>query len=365
MPISRLELRGFRNYERLEVFPGVELTVFVGPNAAGKTNVIESIQLVTAARSFRRPRWEELVRWGSQAARISMESETDDTRLMVSLDITPEGRRTYRVNGQVKRRVTDVAGRLPSITFTPDDLELVKGASERRRAAIDDLGEQLSRSYAAVRRDYLKVVRQRNVLLRDGAARTIVAPWDDQLVSLGTKLTIHRAGLYRKIAPHLVRTYAELASGEQLGTEYLDKLAMEPGAWEAEPVAEEVAAAFRERLNAREAEERARQATLVGPHRDDILFAIEGKDARAYGSQGQLRTIALAWKLAEVRVVEEVARRKPVLLLDDVMSELDASRRAALTDVVRRDVQTFVTTTNPGYFDEALLAGATVVELPR
>jgi DNA replication and repair protein RecF len=265
----------------------------------------------------------------------------------------------------VKRRVADVAGRLPSVTFTPDDLELAKGASERRRAAIDDLGEQLSATYAAVRRDYSRVVRHRNVLLREGAGEPQLEPWDEQLVALGTKLLTHRAGLYRRLESTVTRIYGELAGGERLTSEYHDKLGIGAVRWETGVDSDEIAAAFRERLEERAVEERARQLTLVGPHRDDIVFAIEGNDARTFGSQGQLRTIALAWKLAEVRVVEEVARRKPVLLLDDVMSELDENRRSALTDVVRRDVQTFVTTTNLGYFGETLLEGATVVELAR
>jgi DNA replication and repair protein RecF len=366
VPIRRLELHDLRNFERFEIRPGKELTVFVGPNATGKTNTIEALQLVTAARSFRRPKWEELVRWGSPAGRVTMSAEEVTGPLEISLDISAEGRRTYRVNGQVKRRISDVAGRLPSVTFTPDDLELAKGPSERRRAALDELGEQLSPAYAAVRRDYLRVVRHRNVLLRDTTTtQADLAPWDDQLVALGTRLLVHRNGLYRRLAPQVTRLYGELADGEHLSAAYHDKIGLDPSAWE-EPVASpDIAAAFASALLERVSEERARQVTLVGPHRDDIVFAIEGADARTFASQGQVRTIALAWKLAEVRVVEEIARREPVLLLDDVMSELDSKRRAALTEVVRRDVQTFVTTTNLGYFEPDLLDAATIVELTR
>ncbi|HEY3317683.1 MAG TPA: DNA replication/repair protein RecF [Coriobacteriia bacterium] len=365
MPIRHLELCDFRNYGRFEAWPGEELTVFVGPNAAGKTNMLEAIQLLTAGRSFKRPRWEELVRWGERAARATMEADAENGPLVVTLDVTSDGRRTYRVNGQVKRRVADVAGRLPSVAFTPDDLELAKGPSERRRSAIDDLGEQLSPAYAAVRRDYLKVVRHRNVLLRDAAPPEALGPWDEQLVTLGTKLLKHRTGLHARLEEHVARVYAELARGERLTAEYHDKLGFGPRAWEAGVAPAAISEAFRARLSARADEERARQVTLVGPHRDDIVFSIYGNEARTYASQGQLRTIALAWKLAEVRVVEEIAHREPVLLLDDVMSELDEERRAALTGVVRRDVQTFVTTTNLGYFDPGLLAGATIVELGR
>lgn len=366
MPIGRIELVDFRNYARWELSPGDELTVLVGRNATGKTNAIEAIQLLTAARSFRRPRWEDLVRWGAAATRISLWGDEESRPFEVSLAVSAEGERTYRVNGQVKRRLSDVAGLVPSVTFTPEDLGLVKGASDRRRAAIDDLGEQLSAAYAVVRRDYGRTVRHRNVLLREPATRAAeLAPWDEQLVTLGTKLLVSRVRLLRRIAGHTTEAYGELSAGEALEIDYADTIGLGPGTLGRDLSAEEVAAAMGASLDARRADERARQVSLVGPHRDDVVFSIDRRDARTFGSQGQQRTIALAWKLSEVRVVEDVASRRPVLLLDDVMSELDESRRRALTDVVRRDVQTFVTTTNLGYFEADMLGAATVVELAR
>jgi DNA replication and repair protein RecF len=281
------------------------------------------------------------------------------------MSVEQDGKRVYRVNGQLKRRVSDVAGLVPSVTFTPEDLDLVKGPSEKRRSALDDLGEQLSRAYAVVRRDYGRVIRQRNALLKDVCTPQDLAPWDEQLVTLGAKLLTHRARLYRRLRSHIRTIYADLADGESLDVVYLDKTGVGSERWTEDVPAEEVAGALRAALEKRAADERTRQVSLVGPHRDDLVFTIEGKDARAFGSQGQQRTIALSWKLAEVRVVEDVADREPVLLLDDVMSELDERRRHALTDVVRRHVQTIVTTTNLGYFEPALLERATVVELTR
>jgi DNA replication and repair protein RecF len=364
VPILHIELVDFRNFARWELVPGPELTVLVGPNATGKTNAIEAIQLVTAARSFRRPRWEDLVRWGADSARATLSAEEDGRPTEVSLDVTAAGSRAYRVNGQVKRRLSDVAGVMPSVTFTPDDLDLVKGTSDKRRGAIDDLGEQLSPAYAAVRRDYGRVVRHRNALLREGRpSASELVPWDDQLVSIGAKLLVHRLRLLRRMAAHLAESYQELAEGEDLTTEYVDKAGLDGVGSDGELGVEQVASALTAALESRRAEENARQVTLVGPHRDDVVFRVGGKDARTFGSQGQQRTIALAWKLSEVRVVEDIASRRPVLLLDDVMSELDERRRRALTEVVRRAVQTFVTTTNLGYFERDLLDAATIVEL--
>lgn len=361
MRINRIELTDFRNYERFTLEPAPGLTVLVGPNAAGKTNVVEAIQLVTAARSFRRPEYSDLIRWGSSRARVAMRAEEGARLLEVELDVDEVGGRAYLVNGQARRRHSEVAGLLPSVVFSPDDLSMVKGPAERRRAAIDDLGEQLSPTYGSLRRDYGKVVRQRNAMLREGVGAALDA-WDEQLVSLGSRLVVHRTGLLERTMAHAVRRYADMTGGERLGYEYADRCGM--GSCAAIGAAE-VEEAMRAQLAARAREERTRCVTLVGPHRDDVVLTIEGRGARAFGSQGQQRTIALAWKLAEVEMVEEVLRRKPVLLLDDVMSELDADRRAALSDVVASEIQTVVTTTTTAYFTAETLERATIVDILR
>jgi len=360
--ITRIELTDFRSYEKFVLEPSPGLTVLVGPNAAGKTNVVEAIQLVTATRSFRRPEYSDLIRWGQRQARVDVRAEEGQRLLEIRLDIEEPSGRTYLVNGQSRRRHSEVAGLLPSVVFTPDDLTMVKGSAEKRRAAIDDLGEQLSPTYGSLRRDYGKVIRQRNALLRDNAPAAERAAWDEQLISLGSRLVVHRVGLLERTMAHAVRRYAEMTDGEALGYEYADRCGLSTCA---QLTPEDVAAALTVQMGERSRDERTRGISLVGPHRDDIMLTISGRDARSFGSQGQQRTIALAWKLAEVEMVEEVLRRKPVLLLDDVMSELDAARRAALSDVVASQIQTVVTTTNTGYFTPETLDRATIVKIER
>lgn len=358
MHITRIELIDFRNYERFTLEPAPGLTVLVGPNAAGKTNVIEAIQLVTSARSFRRPEFTDTVRWGADQAAVRLRAEEGARLLEIEMRVDAEGRRAYEVNGQVRRKHSDVAGLLPSVVFTPDDLGMVKGQAEKRRAAIDDLGEQLSPTYGSLRRDYGRAVRQRNALLKDGAPATQVDVWEEQVVTLGSLLVTHRLRLLDRLMEHASRRYAEMAAGEQLGYAYADRCGLGTCA---SLSAEDVAAGMRSEFERRRGEEARRSVTLVGPHRDDIVLTIGGKDARSFASQGQQRTIALAWKLAEVAVVEDVLRRRPVLLLDDVMSELDAERRSALSEVVSGEIQTVVTTTNTGYFTDEMLQRAVVV----
>jgi DNA replication and repair protein RecF len=323
--------------------------------------VIEAVQIVTSGRSFRRPKWDEVIKWDEDAATIQA-SITTTTESRVEVGIRRGSQRTFRLNGLTKRRVSDIVGILPVVVFTPDDLDLSKGSAEVRRTEVDDLGEQLSKTYGAVRRDYNKVVRHRNVLLREWQATDAdLEPWDVQLASLGSRLLVHRRRLLRKITEHARESYQELSQDEQLTVQYLDRCGLSTSCLEDEIEVEVAEKTIFSTLENRRDEERARKTTLVGPHRDEIVFQLDNRDARAFASQGQQRTIALAWKLAEVDVVEDVAHKKPVLLLDDVMSELDENRRRALTGLVQRNIQTFVTTTDAAHFDPDLLAEALVI----
>jgi len=209
----------------------------------------------------------------------------------------------------------------------------------------------------------MHVLRQRNTLLREGGSRVELAAWDDQLIRLGARLHVHRRRLAARIKQEAVPVYKHLSQGEDLDIQLLGRSGSLPASLDDEvglAVAEE---AMADEIERRRSEELTRQVSLVGPHRDDFLFLIGGREARAYASQGQQRTIALAWKWAEVAVITEMMHRAPVLLLDDVMSELDHERRKALTDLVQRAVQTFITTTTTAYFDQDLLKEASVIDI--
>jgi len=199
-------------------------------------------------------------------------------------------------------------------------------------------------------------------LLREGVQGAPLEAWDEQVITLGSRLVVHRLGLLERTMVHASARYSEMTNGEMLDYIYMDRCGLGTCASLEQS---DVAAAMREQFAARRAEERRRVTTLVGPHRDDIVLQVDGNNARSFGSQGQQRTIALAWKLAEVEMVEEVLRRKPVLLLDDVMSELDAERRDALSRVVAGEIQTVVTTTTTAYFTSDTLERAAIVPIER
>lgn len=358
--VSKVQVRDFRNYSSFVLEPSPSLTVIVGPNARGKTNLLEGVQLLTEGVSFRRPSWGQVIRWDQEKAFLSLEADDGERRREVTLEIDRPGRRTYTLNGKRKRSSADISREMPCVTFTPDDLSIVKDSAETRREALDAVGVQLSATYARLKKEYERVVRQRNRLLKqEDMDEEGLSVWDERLVSLGARLTTHRAGLASMLSLHTSEAYARISQESELQMEYVPS-------WRRDGVSGEVeegTTLIERHLELKAKEERVRRTTLVGPHRDDITFLMDGRAAREFSSQGQQRSVSLAFKMAEVRVVTDVSGSRPILLLDDVMSELDASRREALAGMVGASAQTIMTTTNLEYFTHELLDSATVVSL--
>lgn len=301
-----------------------------------------------------------MIRWESQAASVRLDAVDGDRVHAVELDITKDGRRVYRVNGKPRRTVSEVSGIIPCVLFTPEDLGIIKNSAETRRNLLDEIGTQLSKTYALLKTEYDRVVRQRNALLRgDVVFEDHLAPWDERLVALGSRLVKHRLGLFDRLMQAASVVYNQVASDGPLTARYVPS-------WERgskDISGKDPAEALEGFLLETKMEERARKMTLAGPHRDEIVFNLGDRDARTYASQGQQRTVALALKLAEVKVVADISGVRPVLLLDDVMSELDESRRTAFTELVGNAAQTIVTTTNLGYFTKDVVNRAKVVTL--
>lgn len=351
--VDSVRLREFRNYASFDLELDPHITVLVAPNATGKTNIIEALQLTTAAESFRKPSWNDVIKWGSDRASVGLEATGDGRSLQVDLEIKGS-QRTYKVNGKTKRRVSDVRGTIPAVVFTPDDLSMVKGSAEKRRSSIDSLGDQITPAYEAIRADYEKVLRHRNALLKNPSMPLeLLDPWTERLVDIGVAFFGHRRRLFDRLGSYVISAYKELSSDEDLTIEYVPS-------W---GEGEDHRKAFVAALDTALLQERVRGTTLVGPQRDEVVFRIDGNDSRSFASQGQQRSIALAWKLAEIDVLRDILGKEPLLLLDDVMSELDGSRRDALTRLVGGSVQTVMTTTNTGYFSSDLLDDASVVTL--
>lgn len=365
LSITHISFANFRSYEAFDLDDIGSLTVLVGPNAVGKTNVVEGIQLLTSQSSFRHPTTDALVRDGASFARLEADV-TDGNRLLSLALRIEEGKRRFFLNDKPKH-AADLKGLIPSVTFTPDDLELAKGSMSLRRSSIDALGSQLSSNHYLIRRDYEKVLRHKNRLLKEDATPVLVESIDEMVVTCGAQLAAYRSALFDKLSRSMSTYYREITEGrEQLSACYIpswephDPSVMTSYLFGRDEARERLARALAERRR----DEQERRRALVGPHADRIEFFINGKNVSSFGSQGQQRSVVLAFKLAEAALIQDMLHQKPVLLLDDVMSELDETRRRALVTFIAGDIQTFITTANLAYFDADLLSAARIVTLP-
>ncbi len=353
--VESLDLQQFRSYRQAQISFGPELTILVGPNASGKTNAIEALQLLTQGSSFRTTNWRDLIQWGEDRARITLAAKDQGRRREVRLDVE-EGRRRYQINDKPLRSSAALSGVMPCVLFTPVDLRLVRDSAAQRRDELDDLGSQIAGGYQRLRQEYRKIVQQRNRLLKEEQwAGPVFEAWTERLVEVGVALTERRIALFDQLRPALIAAYRGIDPGCALEVEYVAKWASGDGDLSQD--------ALHQALQEDATQERARRTTTVGPHHDDLVFTLGGQLARSFASQGQQRSIALAWKIAEIDVVTALSGTRPLLLLDDVMSELDEQRRAALTEYVGTVAQTVITTANIDYFRPELLERATLVDV--
>jgi len=354
--VQTLGMRDWRNFEDRDIDFSDGVTILVGPNAVGKTNSVEALQLLTAGASFRRPKPQQLIREGAETARITANLRGDGRVVDQACDVTPR-KRTFSHNGKVCRSA-DMPRTLMSVLFNPDDLAIVKQGASQRRDEIDAFGRQAAASYGNLLAAYQRTVEQRNRLLKEPYPDlSLLDAWDASLAVGGAALLAARTKLFCRLADKMRPIYAAIADGEELGVEYRSALGEVVGVGR-----DELAVRLAAAIAAGREEDLRRQQTCVGPHRDDLVFFVRGREARTYGSQGQQRSVVLAWKMAEVEVASDVLGDKPLLLLDDVMSELDEARRNAVVGFVGGGIQTVITTTNLGYFNKDLLAAAKVVD---
>ena len=366
--IQSIRLHGFRSYEDMRIDDLGQLIVLAGPNAVGKTNLVEGIQLITALDSFRNPTTDQLISWGQEQGMVSAVLEDDARHLDVALVLDGRGRH-YRLNGKQRPR-QELQGTLPAVLFSPDDLQLVKGSPELRRAAFDSLGGQVSRNYLSVKHDYDRLLRQKNRLLKDEVKPSYLASVNEVLVKIGGQLFRYRLRILRGLREVFSERHASTTgSADEVSIEYFPSFRKEPLTDDEIRLYENdrdgVEEMLYQAISLREADESVRKTSLVGPHRDKPAFYLNGRPAADFASQGQQRSLAIAYKLSELQVVEQATHVKPLLLLDDVMSELDAERRATLTAYVHEASQTFITTTNLDYFTPELLQRAQVIYIPK
>lgn len=332
-----------RNYAHLEFVPAPGLNVFVGSNAQGKSNLLEAIAVLGTGKSFRTSRERDLIRDGFELATITGEAHVTagTIRLGCTLTATARGsRKMYAVNGRNVRYATFL-GSLRVVSFVPGDLHLVDGPPAARRSFLNRaLSQEQKRYYHELVR-YQKSLAQKAALLRDGNSDpALLGIYNETLVSAGTALMIARNQFVRQLDGVAATIHARCSDDrERLELHYQPNVEFEAATEDA------IGASFTGRLEAQAEQERTRGMPLVGPHRDDLLLTLDGRSLAAFGSQGQQRTAVLAVKVAEYTVMRERCGEAPLLLLDDVLSELDAGRARAFLDGVGDFEQAFITAT--------------------
>lgn len=344
MQLANLTLHNYRNYTDLTVTFAPGVNILLGPNAQGKTNLLEAIYVLALARSHRTSSDKELISWQAEDARISGKVQRQHGDVPLELQFTKKGKKA-KVNHLEQAKLSQYIGHLNVVLFAPEDLELVKGAPSVRRNFIDREFGQINPKYLYNASQYRNVLRQRNNYLRQLMTKqaTDLIYLDvltDQLIEFGAEILFARKTLLTKLEAAAAPVQESITDGrEQLVFEYVSPIALAqlPDL-----------AAIKEALIERYAKQRTREiqqgTTLVGPHRDDLQFIVNDKNVQTYGSQGQQRTTALAVKLAEITLMKDETGEYPVLLLDDVLSELDTHRQTHLLKTIQDKVQTFITT---------------------
>ena len=337
MQISHLSLTNFRSYPSLELSLEGGNSIFIGENGEGKTNIVESIIYLSLLESHRVSSDLPLIKLGQERAYVRARTRSDDDReILVELEINPQRANRAQINKQPTRSQREILGIVSTTHFSPEDLDLVRGDPSERRRFLDHLLIQESPKYAGIISDYERSVRQRNSLLKSRATKQALEPWDNHLVEFGASLIEGRLTLLEKLKPHLSSAYRSISPKKTFTVDYRSSTP------QLSTDREENKRILLARLDEVRDAERERGVTLVGPHRDDIDLKLNENLVKGFASHGESWSVALSLKLSSYLLLREEGKR-PILILDDVFSELDLSRREQLTELAATADQTLIT----------------------
>lgn len=340
MHIERLILKNFRNYSFADVKLGEKKNILIGQNAQGKTNLAEAIYYLCVGKSLRTPREKELIKWDTDRAYVRADAIKSSGKVKIEAYLTRTENRRVSINGIPIRRMGELMGAVNAVLFSPTEMRIIKDAPADRRRFMDIDLSQLSKRYFYCLSRYNKIIAQRNKLLKSGKnINETLDIWDSQLAREGAVIAHMRSDFVKKLARHAYEAHKYLAGNEELNITYegiclSDESCTEKGLYE--------------QLQRDRELDILRGYTNSGVHKDDIAITVNNIDLRSYGSQGQQRTAALALKLAELEIFAEEAGEYPVLILDDVLSELDVDRQKRLLERIN-NVQSIITCTRFNY----------------
>lgn len=396
MYLNNLELINFRNYKSVKLNFNNGTMLIVGDNGQGKTNLLESIHYIASGKSHRTANQDELINWNSDFTVLraspgkSMQDTADSSKQLIEIELSRKNNIKIKIDGVYYRKKSDFVSIIPSVIFCPDDLRLIKAGPSNRRDFLDDILEKLQKKYAFQRLHYQKILNQRNSLLKSmvsgnqGNVNSTMEAWDENLIQYGSEIIEKRckllAGLKEKFIKYMNYFFPDIQAdifyifswdrsiqGALAGTSLNNPANSQDIITSYHPLdlnrpvnlnnpvnlqSGTIKDIFNIKLKQGFNKDLLLKTTLIGPHRDDLLITINGKDLRSFGSQGQQRIASISLKLCEIHVLEEELRTEPILLLDDVLSELDNERRNKLIEIIKNKFQTFVTTTNVSYVDK-------------
>lgn len=345
--LQSISLLNYRNYKYADVAFDPNVNLLIGENAQGKTNMMEAIHTLAMTKGHRTQKDKELIRWDKKYARIEGTVEKNSGIITLEITISEFGKKA-KLNSLEQRKLSDYIGALNIVMFAPEDLNIVKGNPSIRRRFLDMEIGQIQPVYIHDLSQYQKILQQRNALLKDlqrmrNQEQLIMLDiLTESLTDLAAKVVKRRLSFLTKLQNWAETIHHNISHGEEeLQLNYLPSVDVSEQA-----TLSKIVEAYENKFAKIKDREIDRGMTLAGPHRDDVLFFVNGKDVQTFGSQGQQRTTALAVKLAEIELIKEEVGEYPILLLDDVLSELDEHRQSHLLNTIQGKVQTFVTTTS-------------------
>ncbi len=342
MKLNKLKLKNFRNYKELDINLYEGINIFYGENAQGKTNILESIYLFSSSKSHRGAKDRELISFDSEEGEIEIEFDSQKREQSASFKLYKNKNKELTVNGIVRLRQKALFGVFNTVIFSPEDLDLIKGSPEERRRFTDTDISQIKPEYYRILKDYKRVLNQKNNHLKENNINEgLLDVYDEKLSSLAAKITLYRMRFIIRLSELATKALYYISdSKENIEIKY------KPGIEGELPASvKEIEEIYKNEFKKVRQEELAKRITLIGPQRDDLEFYLNGKDAKIFCSQGQQRSIILSLKLAEFEFMREILGENPLLLLDDILSELDIKRQNKLLNFIR-DNQTVITCTD-------------------
>jgi DNA replication and repair protein RecF len=342
MIVNKLIIKNYRNFKEAEAELNDSLNLFIGENGQGKTNLMESIYIASIGRTFRQNSENELINFNENKSSVEIHLTKNNYKVIIEIRLEKNKKKQVFINGVKLDKTSEMIGILNNVIFTPDDMKIIKGSPVERRRFINIDISQIKPKYKYLLNKYKKITTERNMLLKNYHTRyenkDIIGIWNDYLVNTGTEIILYRNEYINKLKKYSGDIYSNLTGNkEKLDISYYSNIG---------PVTdrEEVKTLFYDKIKKNFNNEILRGTSLYGPHKDDLTVKINGKECKYFGSQGQQRSAVLALKLAEIEIIREEAGEYPILLLDDVLSELDNKRKSYLIEHIK-GIQTIITST--------------------